>query len=323
VSLTAELANPRSPLSRFMTAHLPGETLHAVYGAAVRSLPVTIRPPEAVGTIPWTTLGTAVDYRIRLWLGSAEFPAVTSAIAALRAPEHFAFPTPGAAAKFFPHRNAAAAGDLLMERLRARAVSCRPLTPAEEADTARWAVLAARYDAIHRAPHPHRARAIGYFTELRLGEDADHALHRLCTDVPLSQVRDICQQMHAAQIALAGLRGAPLTSGPTFAGSARVGEAEGDFIAGGCLIDVKATITPELNPAQARKWFRQLAGYLLLDFDDAHAIEAVGLYLSRQAILLTWPVTDFLRLMGAALPLYALRHRLNAALPATAKDAAL
>jgi hypothetical protein len=55
----------------------------------------------------------------------------------------------------------------------------------------------------------------------------------------------------------------------------------------------------------------QLAGYLLLDYDNTYGIDQVGLYLSRQGGLITWPVGEFLRLLGARMPLGALRRKLR------------
>ncbi|MEU5666495.1 hypothetical protein [Streptomyces longwoodensis] len=96
--------------------------------------------------------------------------------------------------------------------------------------------------------------------------------------------------------------------GPVFAGSADLGGADADFIVDGLLIDCKATTRPySLN----RSAVQQLAGYLLLDYDDAYRMDRVGLYLSRHGALITWTVPDFLNCLGATLPLPALRHQLK------------
>ncbi|MDQ0935114.1 hypothetical protein [Streptomyces turgidiscabies] len=49
--------------------------------------------------------------------------------------------------------------------------------------------------------------------------------------------------------------------------------------------------------SQRTAW--QLAGYLLLDAADRYRIDTVGLYLSRSGVLTSWPVDDFLALLGA------------------------
>jgi hypothetical protein len=55
----------------------------------------------------------------------------------------------------------------------------------------------------------------------------------------------------------------------------------------------------------------QLAGYLLLDYDNQYQIAGVGLYLSRQGTVIDWPVPEFLRLAGTREPLPKLRGRLR------------
>jgi hypothetical protein len=83
----------------------------------------------------------------------------------------------------------------------------------------------------------------------------------------------------------------PHTLNPTFVGSPDVGGADADMVVGGCLIDMKATIQPKLDPEH----LYQLAGYLLLDYTDRYHINAVGIYMVRQGVLFTWPVSEFLR----------------------------
>jgi hypothetical protein len=59
----------------------------------------------------------------------------------------------------------------------------------------------------------------------------------------------------------------------------------------GCLLELKASIQPGIDPL----WLRQLAGYVLLDYDDEHHIDSVGFYMVRQGALLHWPLDEFLR----------------------------
>jgi len=83
----------------------------------------------------------------------------------------------------------------------------------------------------------------------------------------------------------------PHVLNPTFAGSPDVGGADADLVIDGCLIDIKATVNPKLDP----DFLYQLAGYLLLDYDDQLHIDTVGIYMARQGMLFTWSVADFLR----------------------------
>ena len=74
--------------------------------------------------------------------------------------------------------------------------------------------------------------------------------------------------MELAQPVFAPFRALPrplITCGPAFAGSTDIGGADADFIVGGLLLDCKATTTPtRLGSTE----IGQLAGYLLLDYDD-------------------------------------------------------
>ncbi|MFD0332348.1 hypothetical protein ACFQZ0_00485 [Streptomyces erythrogriseus] len=54
----------------------------------------------------------------------------------------------------------------------------------------------------------------------------------------------------------------------------------------------------------------QLAGYLLLDYEDEYALNKVGFYLSRQGQLVTWSTQEFLDLLGARRSLSELRAAL-------------
>ncbi|MGW7821839.1 hypothetical protein ACWGLF_27815 [Streptomyces puniciscabiei] len=62
------------------------------------------------------------------------------------------------------------------------------------------------------------------------------------------------------------------------------------------LIDFKSTRHTR-TIRQAEAW--QLVGYLLLDAEDRYHIDAVGLYLTRSATLVSWPVEEYLELLGA------------------------
>ncbi len=78
---------------------------------------------------------------------------------------------------------------------------------------------------------------------------------------------------------------------PTFRGSNDVGGADADLIVDGCLVELKASIYPKLDPA----WLRQLVGYLLLDYGDRYHITYVSIYMVRQGMTFTWTVKQFLR----------------------------
>jgi hypothetical protein len=81
---------------------------------------------------------------------------------------------------------------------------------------------------------------------------------------------------------------------PGFDGSADVGGADADMILGGFLIDFKATVKSRLD----KKMLHQLLGYVLLDYEDRHQLEGVGIYMSRQGRFFEWTMAEFLELLG-------------------------
>ncbi len=103
-------------------------------------------------------------------------------------------------------------------------------------------------------------------------------------------VEDLCALSRLFYDNYSHLLSQPFNLNPTFAGSNDVGGADADFIVNGCLIDIKTTTGQKVEA----KYLRQLVGYLLLDYDDALHIESVGIYMTRQGELFTWPIADFL-----------------------------
>ena len=87
----------------------------------------------------------------------------------------------------------------------------------------------------------------------------------------------------------------PTVLNPTFTRCGAVSESDADLIVDECLIEIKASIKPEIKPPSL--W--QLTGYLLLDSKDKYNIHSVGVYMARQGKLFQWSIADFLhRLTG-------------------------
>jgi hypothetical protein len=86
------------------------------------------------------------------------------------------------------------------------------------------------------------------------------------------------------------------------------------MIVDGLLLEIKSTATASRLGGED---FYQLAGYVLLDYDNRYAIGRVGFYLTRYGRLLTWSLDEFLDLFGSHRPLADLRTRCQAALAKT------
>src|SRR6266567_4621397 len=93
---------------------------------------------------------------------------------------------------------------------------------------------------------------------------------------------------------------------PTLERCGAVSACHADLIVDGCLLEIIASIKPEIESPSL--W--QLAGYLLLDNKDKYKIRSVGFYMARQGKLLQWPIADFLYILTGSdtLPLARLRQ---------------
>lgn len=295
--LTGQLNYTRSPMSLFMARHLPHpEQLVGTYHQRVRNLPHPVQPMDERRP-DWAALGHTIDYRLRLSLGGGLGDAVTHGVRLLGSQA----PLDGAPTA--PVRSAlCTAGTRLLARVQAHRDGHQPLGAD---DLTRLCHVAGYFEAVYRnGAFPRRRNLLAQ-------ANAATTLDDLTTAVPAYVLEDIAEQMQLADEPFAPLRQLPAAkrvSGPVFAGSCDLGGADADFITGGLLIDCKATTRPhQIGTAQVQ----QLAGYLLLDYDDAYRIDRVGFYLSRQGGLITWTVPEFLQALGARERLPALRAALR------------
>ncbi|MFI9587829.1 hypothetical protein ACIHCQ_39900 [Streptomyces sp. NPDC052236] len=67
----------------------------------------------------------------------------------------------------------------------------------------------------------------------------------------------------------------------------------------GLLLDFKSTRHPHVFRKDVA-W--QLLGYLLLYTRDRFRIDTLGLYFTRSGVLATWPVEEYVDLLGACRP---------------------
>ena len=81
--------------------------------------------------------------------------------------------------------------------------------------------------------------------------------------------------------------------GPTFSASRWIGGGDADIIDGGCLIDVKCVTKPS-----SAKFVTQIIAYALLDVENEHELDSVGIYLARQGILWKIPLDDIAKHAG-------------------------
>jgi hypothetical protein len=296
LNLTRQLRHSASPVSQFMSEHLPDvHVLARDYHACLETLPQPVQPID-VHRPNWSALGHTIDYKIRLSFGTDLGPGVAHGVEALNGRYRIS----GAPAERV-RRAVYAAGRQLLE-----VVDVYLDDPGRWGDEAmtRLCFVASFFEAIYRsgAVEPHSMLAAAT-PSTRLAD--------LTAAVPAYVVDDIGGQLRLAEEPLAPFRALPSAAkvcGPVFAGSSDIGGADADYILDGLLLDCKATRDPR---RLGHEEIYQLAGYLLLDYDDEYGIDQVGLYLSRQGGLISWSVAEFLDKLGATVPLPQLREQLR------------
>lgn len=314
MSLTSELNDPDSPLSRFMNRELPATS--RITGSLRSQLP--LRPctitPHAVGKPDYRSLGRAIDRRLRVAFGSPLDSVLLEGV-------FYAGIDVAEMASHAAGQTVRSIGQALLSELKGQpAVQGAVMTRSrpDEQRLGRLCFAASHYEEVKRAGlNPGNPL-------LHLGAGA--VLDDLLDQVPAYVPDDISQQMELAEAdhALGWVRRHPLDKricAPVFSGSNDVAGADADFIIDGHLIDCKATIHPDRFGRE--KDVHQLAGYLLLDYPDAYAMDRVGFYLSRQGQLLAWSAQEFLGLLGARRSLPELRAALCEALSDTAAQTGL
>ncbi|MDK0524875.1 hypothetical protein [Streptomyces sp. ML-6] len=293
MSLKSGVDNPRSPLRRFLDRELSAgaKPLRESFRSQHRTDHVLL-PLPGVGTEAGTA-GTAIDTRLRLAFTTAAPVDLAAAIG---------IELTGGICQAAGLRMRAVGNELaarLTYTVHALDLANRntPIDRAhdEEEDLARLLIAAAWYQVLARTP-------IGFAdTPLSLAAREDpgsFTLDRLLQLPHRDLVADVVAQLHhAADSPLRALRARTrpedCTPGPTFS-NAQI-TADADLVADGLLIDFKSDRHPHRFP-KASAW--QLLGYLLLDTADRYRIDTLGFYLSRSAVLATWPVEEYLDLLG-------------------------
>ncbi|MFE7046037.1 hypothetical protein ACFU9X_43645 [Streptomyces atratus] len=296
MSLVDGLRSPHTPLRRFLDRELSAgpNPLRHNYRAQHRTDRILL-PPPGVGTEAGT-VGTAIDQRLRLAFTAAA-PVDDAALEGIER-------TGGFGGRGEGLRMRAVGNELavrLTETVRHLDLDNRALpidrAQDEEEDLARMLIAAAWYQVLART-------FIGFaFTPLAkvaLEDPGAFTFTRLLELPHRDMVADVVAQLHkAAHGPLGALRARTRPEGchggPTFAG-ARI-TADADLSVDGLLLDFKSTRHPLKEMSQRTAW--QLTGYLLLDAADQYRIDTVGLYLTRSGVLASWPVEDFLALLGA------------------------
>lgn len=301
MSLTQGLISPRTPLRRFLDQELSAGTrrLRAAYRERL-SFDRVIVPGAGVGGEAGT-VGTAIDQRLRLAFTTADsVDAATAWGVALCGPAN----TPDRRTRD-PQAALADVGRDLVTAIAASAADLRldvrstPMvrTGEEEERLARMLLVGAWYALNYRVPVA--------FSDTPLYQTAAADPGRLTLDKALAiphpdLVADLLAQLEtAASSPLAALRRKSRArlccAGPTFDGSADIA-ADADLVVTSTLIEFKST---RRIHEFSQRTMHQLLGYVLMDYTDQHIIDQVAVYLTPAGAFISWPIEDYLALLGA------------------------
>lgn len=325
MSLTAELDKKDSPVTRWFNEWLPNaKPLSKEWNARVKAVPIV--RPETDQRVPGT-VGTAFDYRLRYYLALTPLEDLVAAtgMRLLDGGRGRTWTTRAAPDAFLrlygpPPAAAGPVADLIGEFQQAFAAALAELAPVgrslaneQEELLCRYCYLLGLFEELYRA-------GLKINSPLFAVEDGA-TLDDLLAVPPQIWVDDLRALSQLAVPHLPEMAHEPLFLNPIFAGSGEIGGADADLISAGCLIDVKTTVDPKFTRTRL---LYQLLGYALLDYDDLYAIRHVGVYLSRQGLLIRWQLDDLLPTLreGRQTTLAELRASFREAVQAAAVDAA-
>lgn len=296
MSLTSELDKRDSPVTRWFTERVSNiKPISEEWNVAVKAAPL-IRP-ETDRRIPGT-VGTAFDYRLRYWFAVTPLEDLVAS-AGMRQLSPNASPI--TSRRGAPDASLALRG-LAPEESAPVVALLADFAASLESTVAVVDPVGGLRDDAHEQLLCRHCYVLGLFEELfRAGPRIRSPLYELADGatvddllaLPLQPwIDDLCALSAAFADHYSALAERPVVLNPSFAGSTEIGGADADLIVDGCLLDVKTTVDTKFTRTRV---LYQLLGYTLLDQDDRYGIDAVGVYLSRQSLLLRWPLLPLWR----------------------------
>lgn len=303
MSLTSHLNNPTSPIGQFIklrfaqTARLTKTANQSLKSAD------TIRPMQADRSYPYGLIGTAIDYRIRYAFDITPYQRLVAwegakllTVKPFESDEDIAvdwddldgIPLPptalttGVAQGPYPLSLIRAFFDSLENTVNMIQPKGRLLELENERMLNRYCVVLSLFEQVFRSN--------AYLQGPLMQPTVKHTVEEFLAiphDLWVYDLGEIFTRFYSHHNSLLS---EPYILNPTFTGSTYVGGADADLVVDSCLIDIKTSTFPQIKA----EYLYQLAGYLLLDFDDKLHIDSVGIYMARQGMLFTWSVPDFL-----------------------------
>ena len=290
MSLTSELERKDSPVRHFLRERFPQTRGPLAACRAAMRAPLVADLPAGVRPSAYSQVGTATDYRIRYHFAvtpGREFVAWSGAGLVIR-PDEVQLPAllleraQVVERLHLPRVCVTGFFEMLDMVVTAIAPHERQPDAEEERTLARFCLVLAAFEAPFRNAH-------AWPPPYLIDEQPDSA-PELLKLVPDDWVEDAAALGAAFAERYPAWRGSGAVLNPQFAGSIDIGGADADLIADGCLWEIKTT----RGRGAKGEWLRQLLGYVLLDYEDEHAIERVGLLLPRQNTQFSWTVRQLI-----------------------------
>ena len=275
MSLTSHLNDKTSPIGQFIKQHFSQTTALAKNANRRLKDARTLRPLEAAGeAYPYGVLGAACDYRVRYAFAITPYQHLVAWHGALLSSN------PGG---FYSRRLVKAFFEQMDATLRAVQPVGRRLDAADEQVLDRFCFVLSLFEQVFRS----NAFVQGPLVQPTVKQSVEELLA-----IPqVAWLDDLGAMFTLFYDRYAHLLSRPAVLNPIFAGSVDIGGADADMIVDGCLIDIKASISPHIKA----DFLYQLAGYVLLDYHDTYHITSVGIYMARQGMLFPWPLAEFLQ----------------------------
>lgn len=255
MSLTSQLKEADSPVSRFLNSKMKPEAVDAMI-ARFNAL-TTRRPTLVTEGVNADIVGTAFDYAFRWNLQPFE------------------------ARKLVAWHGAR---DVRDQRAILELIEMGNEKPEKRIASS---IVLSWFERIFRSGHVR--------SEIELADRPDDRpfVERLREQVPDPDFADVQRLIATIPTVWEGrLQQTPYTPNPQFDGSADVGGADADWIIGRTLYECKTT--RKSRPFD-RQMFLQMIGYVLLDYSDVYELENVAWYFARHQLLIELPLSNLFR----------------------------
>ena len=283
MSITQELRNPQSRASRWLATNFELDTVVEKLGAQASGTE-TIRPTGYLKDYPWSTVGHAVEFRLRQIRDTPYFATTASIARVSNSPSITRLFHDALALLWDAHRD-----DTLTSRENAWVMYFAGISEGIYRSGCTEAFVPVERVLSKLAPLPDWQAFAQEIALARSGkiagvEPSDHpCVQVLAKLLPVSEevLDDVARVSNTAASSegWAQVASGTFIDNPAFAGAVWVGGADGDFIVNHTLYDVKCTIHPEKLWLQA---LRQMIAYVALDSRDEFEINEIAIFLPRQ-----------------------------------------